>query len=267
MNGQDVGFIGGGRIVGALLQRLHVCCWPLAGLRVSDPDLTARTSLLSRFCGIEVGYDNRQIAQRRFVFVALHSADMVQVLPIIAPYLSKDSVLISLAPFHCFASLQRLLHGFDRLVRMAPNAPSMIGAGYNPVCYTPTITAPDREELEQLFVHFGAHPSVDERALEAYAVLTAWGPTYFWFQWQALRDLGRSFGLVPAEVDAGLSAMLDGARRMMFDAGLSFDAIRTMTSPAPLAAAESEIVKLYCEKLTALYRQYMDDHPTMVSRR
>jgi pyrroline-5-carboxylate reductase len=267
VNGLDVGFIGGGRIVGAFLQRLQHCCWPVTGLRVSDPDLTARTTLLSRFSGIEVVHDNPRAAERRFVFVALHPQDMVQVLPAIASHLNRQSVVISLAPLHCFASLQGLLGGFDRLVRMAPNAPSVIGAGYNPVCYAPCITAVEREELEQLFSHFGAHPSVDERALEAYAVLTALGPTYFWFQWQALRDLGKTYGLKPAEVDAGLSAMLDGARRLMFDVGLSPEEIRDMTSEAPLAEVESEIVGALREKLTAQYHQYKDDHPPMSGKR
>lgn len=266
MNGYDIGFVGGGRVVGALLQRLQVCCWPLSGLRISDQDITTRTTLLSRFNGIEVGRDNRHVAQRRLLFVALCPEEFPQVLPVIASLLTEQSVVISLAPYHCFASLQNLLGGFNRLVRMAPNAPSIIGAGYNPVCYSPNITAAERSELEELFSYFGAHPTVDERALEAYAVLTAIGPTYFWFQWQVLRDLGKTFGLKQAEVDAGISAMLDGARRMMFDVGLSAQAILDVSAAAPLAEAEPEITKLYRDKLTALYRQYMDDHSTMHSK-
>ena len=267
MIGRDIGFIGGGRIAVALLQRLQACCWPLEGLRVSDIDVTARTTLLARFAGIEVGQDNRLVAERPFLFIALHPSDMTQALPAFAPHLRPDTTVVSLAPFHCFARLQALLGGFSRLVRMAPNAPSLVGAGYNPVSYSPEIPANIRAELEALFSHFGAHPMVDERSLEAYAILTALGPTYFWFQWQALRDLGRSFGLRPAEVDAGISAMLDGARRMMFDADLSAGAIREAVSTRPLAESEAEIVGVIREKLTALFQQYADDLPTMIRRR
>ncbi len=208
-----------------------------------------------------------QVAQRPFVFVALHPAEMTSVLAAIAPQLGPESIVVSLAPFHCFARMQSLLGGFSRLVRITPNAPSLVGAGYNPVCYSPSIPASARSEFEELFAHFGAHPSVDESSLEAYTILTALGPTYFWFQWQALRELGRSFGLRDAEVDAGLSAMLDGARRMMFDADLSIGAIREAVSMAPLAESESMIVGLFREKLTALYQQYAGDLPTMIRHR
>jgi pyrroline-5-carboxylate reductase len=264
--GKDVGFIGGGKIVVALLQRLQACCWPMEGLRVSDIDVTARTTLLARFPGIEVGQNDRQVAERPFVFIALHPHDMTHVLPTIAPVLMKSSVVASLAPFHCFARMQALFGGFSRLIRIAPSAPSLVGAGYNPVSYAPDVPADVRGEFESWLTHFGAHPMVDERCLEAYAILTALGPTYFWFQWQALRDLGRSFGLQSAEVDAGLSAMLDGARRMMFDAGLSPGAIRDAISTAPLADAEGQIVGALRTRLTALFHQFADELPTMRSR-
>jgi pyrroline-5-carboxylate reductase len=267
MIGRDVGFIGGGRIVAALLQRLQACCWPLEGLRVSDIDLTARTTLLARFAGIEVGQDNRKVAERPFVFIALHPAQMSDALPEIRPYLQPTTTVVSLAPFHSFARLEGLLGGFTQLVRMAPNAPSLVGAGYNPISYSPAIAADVRAELEAFLSQFGAHPTVDERSLEAYAILTALGPTYFWFQWQALRDLGRSFGLRPAEVDAGLSAMLDGARRMMFDADLSAGAIRDVISTAPLKNDEAQIVAVFRDRLTALYQKYADDLPTLVKHR
>lgn len=267
MIGKEMGFIGGGRIVAAFLQRLSVCCWPLEGLRVSDTDVTARTTLLSRFPDIEVGDDNCEAAKRRFVIIALHHDDMPRVLPAVAPVLTPDSVVISLAPFHCFARMKVLLGDCSRLVRVAPSAPSLVGAGYNPVSYSAEVPTDIREEIESWLAHFGAHPIVDERSLDAYSVLTALGPTYFWFQWQTLRELGRSFGLCPAETDAGISAMLDGARRMMFDAGLSPEALREVISMAPLAEAECQIVNAFRTRLTALFRRFADELPSMVRTR
>jgi pyrroline-5-carboxylate reductase len=265
--GKDVGFIGGGRIVTTLLERLSSCCWPIEGLRVSDIDVTARTQLLARFPGIEVGKENRHAAERPFVFIALHPEDMPQALPAIAPALTPQSVVISLAPSLCIARMQTLLFGFSRLIRVAPSAPSLVGAGYNPVSYGSDVPADVRKVFETWLAHFGAHPTVDERSLEAYAILTALGPTYFWFQWQALRDLGRSFGLRAAEADAGVSAMLDGARRMMFDAGLSPGTVRDAIATAPLADTECEIENALKAKLTELFRQFASDLPTMTRLR
>jgi len=46
---------------------------------------------------------------------------------------------------------------------------------------------------------------VDECDLEAYAILTGMGPTYFWFRWQTLRDIAGNLGLTPAATDAAFN--------------------------------------------------------------
>ena len=102
---------------------------------------------------------------------------------------------MSLAPVVTMAELSRLLGGFGRLVRMIPNAPSLVGDGFNPAAYSPALEARDRALLAGIFSAFGRFPEVAEEKLEAYAVLTAMGPTYLWFQLEVLRSLATSFGL------------------------------------------------------------------------
>jgi pyrroline-5-carboxylate reductase len=255
ITGRDLGFIGGGRITRIVLERLAAEQWPFAGVCVSEPDLFVRTTLKAQSREIEVTDDNRLPAGRTIVVLALPQAAVDAALPAIASSLSPDAVVVSLAPGATFAKLGALLGGFDRLVRMMPNVPSLVGAGYNPVCFAPSVPRDVRARLDALFAIFGAHPPVDEAKLEAYAVLTAMGPSYFWNQWQALRDLARSFGLGAAETDAALSAMIDGARRMFFDSGRTFDVLHDMVAARPLEKVAPEIVGHYHHELPALYRK------------
>ena len=94
---------------------------------------------------------------------------------------------------------------------------------------------------------------VPERTLEAYAVIAAMGPTYFWFQWQALRELAGSFGLPAADADRALRAMLDGAVRTFFDAGLTPEQVLDLVPVKPLAEREGQILQAYREVLPALH--------------
>jgi len=94
---------------------------------------------------------------------------------------------------------------------------------------------------------------VPEEALEAYAVLAAMGPTYFWFQWQTLRELAASVGLGPAEADRALRATLDGAVRTFFDAGLTAGRVMDLVPVKPLAEAEPQIRQAYLEVLPRLH--------------
>lgn len=245
MLSHTVGFVGGGRIVAIFLEALGGRGLALERVTVSDtsPDVLAR--LKARFPAIATTADNGEAAACEWVFLALHPPALKAVLPEIGPRLRRDAVAVSLAPVLTLARLSALLGGFARLARVLPNAPSIVRAGFNPVAFAEGLPAEARSEIESLLDGLGAHPVVPEETLEAYAVLAAMGPTYFWFQWQELRELGASFGLGPAEAGAALRAMLDGAVRTFFDSGLAAEQVIDLIPVRPLADAEAEIRRAY----------------------
>ena len=191
----SIGFVGGGRITAILLSALDRNPGAVARVAVSDPDPEVRGRLLSRFPEMALGADNKEPARRDLVFLALHAPTLRKALPEIAGALTTSAIVVSLAPVVTLAELSRLLGGFGHVVRMIPNAPSLVGDGFNPTTYGPAITAQDRALLAGIFSAFGRYPEVAEEKLEAYAVLTAMGPTYLWFQLEVLRSLATSFGL------------------------------------------------------------------------
>jgi pyrroline-5-carboxylate reductase len=120
-----------------------------------------------------------------------------------------------------------------------------------------------RAEILRLFGPLGDTPEVDEPRLETYAILTAMGPTYFWFQWQALRELGLTFGLTGDAADAALSRMLTGSVSTMFQSGLSPSAVMDLIPVKPLAQQEAQIAQIYKDVLVALHAKIA---PEVVSR-
>jgi len=253
MDAQDIGFIGGGRITAILLEAMDRRGMMLDGLCVSDPSEAVRERLSRRFPSIVVCDDNRRPASRAIVFAALHPPLFKEVLPGLIPALREQSALVSLAPVLTFAKLSELAGGHQRIVRMIPNAPSLMNQGYNPVAFAPGVPRDQREALEGLFDVFGEHPEVDEAKLEAYAILTAMGPTYLWFQWQKMRELGHSFGLSPQEVDTGLEAMIAGSAALLFQSGMAFEDVEDTVPVKPLAEFSGQIEEIYSARLTALF--------------
>ena len=136
---------------------------------------------------------------------------------------------------------------------MIPNAPSLVGRGYNPVAYGRGLDDTTRIELARLFEPWGRAPEVAEDQLEAYALLTGMGPTYFWFQWQALRKLAAELGLPAAEADAALRTMIEGAMATLLDAGLTPSAVMDLVPVKPLAELEPGVTAAYRTVLPALY--------------
>lgn len=254
MNKTSIGFIGGGRVT-----RIILGGWRRSGVNISDTVVSdiaadALDRLHKDYPEIKTVADNRIPAEKGVVFIALHPPALRTALPELKGAFNKDAIVVSLAPVITFAELAKLLE-HRRLVRMIPNAPSMIGRGFNPVAYSAAITYAGRQTLEPLFAPLGAHPEVSEADLEAYAILTAMGPTYFWFQWQMLAELGEKFGLKPEDVNRALLTMIEGAAQLLFNAGLSPDGVLDTIPLKPLSEMEKTITATVAEKLTTLYQK------------
>lgn len=143
--------------------------------------------------------------------------------------------------------------GTRPLARMIPNAASIVGAGYNPISYGLGMTATARAGLDALLDPLGAYPEVPDNQLEAYAVLTAMGPTYLWPQLYALAAVAEWMGLDESAALDGLVAMVDGALLTMTDADLTPEQVQDLIPVRPLADQVSVMSAAYGEVLTGLH--------------
>jgi pyrroline-5-carboxylate reductase len=192
---ERVGFIGGGRVARVLVGGWRHHGVIPAEILINEPDDSA-FSRLAALCPEVRRSSLEHVAAAEVVFLALHPPVLASVVPALRPCLSAQAIIISLAPKIPLSTLTAGL-GTARVARMIPNAPSIIGRGYNPVAFAGGLDATARQDLSALFTPWGTWPEVDERHLEAYAIVTGMGPTYFWYQWQALREAAGQFGLSP----------------------------------------------------------------------
>jgi pyrroline-5-carboxylate reductase len=174
MKEKTVGFVGGGRVARIILGGLKKAGQMPANITASDNNPEALKKLQSRFPGVQVALNNnREAAAQDLVFLGLHPPALAQSLADIKGSLKQGAIVISLAPKLSIAKLAEGLGGFDRIVRVIPNAASIIGEGYNPVSYSSALNQADKEEIESLLSILGKCPEVPENKLEAYAVVTA----------------------------------------------------------------------------------------------
>jgi pyrroline-5-carboxylate reductase len=138
---------------------------------------------------------------------------------------------------------------------LIPNAPSVVNFGFNPVCFGAGLTAADRAAVLSLLEPLGECPEVAESKLEAYALLTGMGPTYLWFQLQALREAAAGFGLTEAEVAPALKRMVCGSARTLLESGLSPGEVMDLVPVKPLAEMEPQVAEMYRTRLPALFQK------------
>jgi pyrroline-5-carboxylate reductase len=256
MSYQSMGFIGGGRITRIILEALNRKRMLPGTVVVSDTSMEVLQKLKARFPKIVISQGgNGKPAAQDVVFLALHPPAIGAGLGDIKASLKPGVVLVSLAPRLTIKALSEGLGGFNRVVRMIPNAPSIVNEGYNPVAFGPGITTEEKQALSRLFKKLGDCPEVDEAKLEAYAMITAMGPTYFWFQLYELLDLGKSFGLTDKQAWKAIKKMLKGAVETIDESGLTPEEVMDLIPVKPLGEDEAAIRNAYQAKLTVLYQK------------
>jgi len=255
MSTKTIGFVGGGRISRIFLEGWQRATAMPANILVSDCNADTLAKLQTQFPGVQTTGNNHAAAAQDIVFLAVHPPVMAEVATAIKCALKSDTIVVSLAPKFTLAKLTGLLGGFDRLARVIPNAPSIVNFGFNPVAFAAALSAADKTEITGLLSPLGNCPEVAEEKLEAYAILTAMGPTYLWFQLQALRDVAAGFGLSDAEITAALKRMVCGGTRTLLESGLTPAEVMDLIPVKPLAEMEPLVSELYRTRLPALYQK------------
>lgn len=250
---KTIGFIGGGRVTRFLLEG-----WKRAGkmpheVRVADCNTEFLIAWKRDFPSV-AAVSTAEAAACDLVVLAVHPPVMKDVLAAIKTHVSANATVLSLAPKFTVAVIAGAL-GVARVARLIPNAPSAIGQGFNPVAYAPQVDAETKDALADLFAPWGEAPEVPERNLEAYAMISAMGPTYMWFQWQTLRELARNFGLDAAAADQAILKMVKGAAECLLAGGRDQAEVMDMIPVKPLKDDEASITEAYRAKLTGLYEK------------
>lgn len=251
---KSIGFIGGGRVTRIMLQAWSSRNTAYEVLRVCDPNADALAKLSDQFPKV-LTYPalNQDILSSDIIFLAVHPPVMPEILSQIRGKFASGTILVSLAPKWTLAAINSALDGFDNLARVNPSAVSVINQGINPVCFSAVMPEAHRQVIRSLLEPLGSSPEIEETKLEAYAMINAMGPTYFWFQMQLLKDLAMKYGMTEQEAVAVIPDMLRGAADTLFHSGLSVSQVFDLVPVKPLGAVEETIKSFYTEKLDLIF--------------
>lgn len=251
-----IGFIGGGRITRIFLHGFVNQGMSLDGISVYDPDPLVLDQLKARFPAVSVSSKSlNETASADCLFLAVHPPVMMETLTIIKPLIRPSSTVISLAPKITIEKIRSVLTGHTDIARINPSASSYINQGINPVSYASTMSLQSRSDLQKLMAPLGQLPEVEEPKIEAYALISAMGHTYFWFQIQKLKELAISFGMTPGEAEETIAGMMDGTVKTLFDSGLDYAGVTDLVPVKPLGVLEETIKNYYDEHLIPIFNK------------
>lgn len=251
---QSLGFIGGGRITRIFLQAFKNKNASWDELMVFDTNKNTSSELKRQYPDIRIVATAGEAAQADVVFIALHPPVIMESLAGIKEHIKKDAVVVSLAPKITSEKIRTVVEK-PNIMRLIPNATSFINEGYNPFCFAEGFESEKKMQVISFLDILGKTFEAEEHKLEGYAIVSAMLPTYFWFQWKKMIEIGTDTALTEQESIEAVHQTLQAAIDLMFKSGLGYDEVTDLIPVKPVAENEAEIRQIFQEKLTGLYHK------------
>jgi len=255
MTYKNAGFIGGGRIARILLNGWKRKSALPAEIKVVEINTEVAERLKQQFPEASVSTTVEDLKGSEIIFLAVHPPAMPDILPKLKGLIAENTVICSFVPKFSLSKLMEGLGGQSRIIRMNPLATSYVNAGYNPASFGPGISPEDKSKFLNQMAVLGQTPEVKDELIEVYASVSAMGPSYLWFLFYEMVNLGESFGLRHEQAVEAVSSMLIGAARVMVESGLSPDEVMDLIPAQPLAEEEEKIKEIFRQKILGVYNK------------
>ncbi len=202
---QQIGFVGAGQMARALA-RGFVQAGLVDGSRVvaHDPAQEAVEQFAAEVVGARIVNSNAAVvANADVVILAVKPQHMPLVLEELRSAVTDDKLVVSIA---AGVSLSTLADGLktERLVRVMPNTPCLIGQGAAGFALASGASDADGQLVSQLLSAVGLAIPLDERLLDVVTGLSGSGPAYVFTVIESLSDGGVRMGL-PRDVATALA--------------------------------------------------------------
>jgi pyrroline-5-carboxylate reductase len=254
LSGIRIGVIGAGALGGALIDRL------LAAGGVRPDDIVAcesrearRQEIAARF-RVRVSANPEDAAACAIIALTAPPLEIAKILKVIAPRLEHRPLVISCAGAIPLELLEAALPAGIPLMRVNPNSPLLVGAGYNPIVHSARMTGQDRELASGFLALLGDSPLVPDAEMNLYTALTAVGPTYFLPVFDAMIQAGIDGGLSREAAVAAAVATARGTAEMIARRAEGAEPLKLYTGLRPLdhAAMRDFVAKAIAEALARM---------------
>ncbi len=234
LHGKRIAIIGAGAIGGAVIDRL------VKGTGCRPGDITAvecddkKRERMARDFGVKITADPAEAAGSDLIVIAVPPPVVADILAALHDRLGPGPVIVSFAAALPLDFLETLLPSGTAAVRVNPNAPSLVGAGYNPVAYGTQVSGEARALADAFLAVLGSSVQVSDAQMNLYTALTAVGPTYFLPVFDAMVAAGLNGGLSREFAIAAAVETARGTASMVSTRAESPEDLRLYTGLRPL---------------------------------
>jgi pyrroline-5-carboxylate reductase len=85
--------------------------------------------------------------------------------------------------------------------------------------------------------------------------MSAMLPTYFWFQWKELAEIGQKIGLTEKESKDSIHHTIIASLNLLYKSGLTPNEVIDLIPVKPIGEHESQMAEIYRSKLIGLFEK------------
>jgi pyrroline-5-carboxylate reductase len=221
--------IGCGNMGAALAEGWLAHGLPKSHLHIVEPQPSPRTLAL----GANLHAVLPQNMTPRAILLAVKPQMIEAAMADVAPCVSNDSLVVSIAAGTSLAQLARGLAGKAHLVRAMPNTPAAIGAGISALYAPASVPEADKALAQQLLEAAGKVVWLEaEEQMAAVTALSGSGPGYIFYLIECLTRAGEALGLRAEMAQALALETLLGSAKLALKTGEDPAVLRRqVTSP------------------------------------
>lgn len=255
LNGMKIGFIGVGMMGEALLAGVLRGSVAASDVIVCEKRADRAAELKAQY-GVAVVDAIADIAEASTIFLVVKPGDVAGVVRELAPNLSGDHLLVSLAAGVSLAAIEAEAGPSVGVIRVMPNTPALVGVGMAAMSPGSACTAAQLAAAQDLLSATGRVVEVPEGQQDAVTAVSGSGPAYIFMVIEAMVDAGVSLGLTRDVASELAVQTVLGAATMASETGEHPAVLRNrVTSPGGTTAAALAVLE--AEGLRAAFADAM----------
>lgn len=215
---KTIGFIGCGNMATAMIQGLINAGVNADEIIASNRSLEKLVAVQNSY-GIHVGSNEDVATRAKWLVLAVKPKDIKSVLTDVKPYLSIDTVVISLAAGVTLENIEELLPESTKVMRMMPNTAVAINQAVIAIVSGKNVSAIDLAEAREFFGKLGLILPIDEAKMHGEIGLSGSAIAMFYLMADAMGDAGVKLGFTKSEAILIAATTMASAGEMILRSG------------------------------------------------
>ncbi len=197
MSYTNIGFIGSGKMAGAIIKGLVKTGFCPAENIIATQAESSGLKEKSQSLGVKVINDNKALVNfSDVIFIATKPNQVIGVLDEIKPYVNSQKLIVSIAAGVSLNKLETNLLPKSRVIRVMPNTPALVGEGMSGMIGGEYASEEDITFVKKLLLTIGKCIVVETEAqMDIVTAISGSGPAFFYKVINEIARAGEKLGM------------------------------------------------------------------------